>query len=144
MKIRTNGIRSGSPLAEGSRATSPIPNGSRAGSPVAGSSQKKRKAPDDAASPASPTSPSLANGQPKMKKRKHKAPVGELTEAMVIDWIKNTAQPTTRDCILRFKPYLTDAEKKVKFTQMIKGLASSKDNVLELKTPWRDATPNSA
>ncbi|KAJ7283649.1 transcription initiation factor [Mycena rebaudengoi] len=133
-KQKANGAsRGNSPLA--SRATSPIAS-SRATSPVASGtngSQKKRKATDEfAAGSPSPTSPN-GHGQgapPKAKKRKgHNgaaAPVGELEDKMVIEWLRNTPNATTRDCIQHFQPYLTDEAKKSKFTALIKEVAQLK------------------
>ncbi|KAF7288214.1 Transcription initiation factor [Mycena chlorophos] len=132
------GSRGSSPLA--SRATSPV--GGRATSPgVNGIASpngvpKKRKADDPAGSP-SPTSPTGPNGPPKLKKRKTQnapaVPGGELEDRMVVEWLKNTNEPTTRDCIQYFQPYLTDAEKKRKFTALIKEVAILRDGVLSLR-----------
>lgn len=141
--------RGNSPL--GSRATSPVAN-SRATSPAAAGptpsgSQKpsnKRKATDDL-SPGSPT-PGTPNGiPPKPKKRKALGtgsgpaaiPAGELEDKMVIDWLKNTPNASTRDCIQHFTPYLTDEAKKSKFTALVKEVAQLKGGVLVLRNAYR-------
>ncbi|KAF7301703.1 Transcription initiation factor [Mycena indigotica] len=134
-KVKVGGSRSGSPLASSSRAASPDAN-SRATSPSL-NGNKKRKVEDYAGSP-SPTSPNGQNGLPKPKKRKTQnngaAPVGDLQDSMVVDWLRNTNQPTTRDCIQHFQPYLTDNAKKQRFTALIKQVAVLKEGVLMLKT----------
>ncbi|KAJ6599065.1 transcription initiation factor [Mycena vulgaris] len=142
-KLKANGAsRGNSPLA--SRATSPVAN-SRATSPVAGGtviSQKKRKATDEfgAGSP-SPTSPNGQSAPPRAKKRKAQnggiVPAGELEDAMVIEWLKNTPNATTRDCIHHFQPYLTDEAKKSKFTALIKEVAQLKGGLLVLRNVHR-------
>ncbi|KAJ7129670.1 hypothetical protein C8R44DRAFT_777377 [Mycena epipterygia] len=145
-KQKSNGAsRGNSPLA--SRATSPVAN-SRATSPMAGGapspgvngSQKKRKATDDAGSP-SPTSPNGQSAPPKAKKRKAQnggvVPAGELEDRMVIEWLKNTPNATTRDCIQYFQPYLTDDAKKSKFTALIKEVAQLKGGVVVLRSAYR-------
>ncbi|KAJ7771365.1 transcription initiation factor [Mycena maculata] len=147
-KQKPNGAsRGNSPLA--SRATSPVAN-SRATSPVASGAaspnlnglQKKRKATDEfvAGSP-SPTSPNGQSAPPKAKKRKaHNGgvvPVGELEDRMVIEWLKNTPNATTRDCIQYFQPYLTDEAKKTKFTALIKEIAQLKGGVVVLRSAYR-------
>ncbi|KAJ7179166.1 transcription initiation factor [Mycena filopes] len=144
-KQKSNGAsRGNSPLA--SRATSPVGN-SRATSPIAGGaagpnvngSQKKRKATDEyAAGSPSPTSPNGA--PPKAKKRKaHNGgavPAGELEDKMVIEWLRNTPNATTRDCIQYFQPYLTDEAKKSKFTALIKEVAQLKGGVVVLRSAY--------
>ena len=52
---------------------------------------------------------------------------------MVVEWLKSTNEPTTRDCIQYFQPYLTDPEKKRKFTLLIKEIAQLRDGVLSLR-----------
>lgn len=131
--------RSGSPI--NSRATSPVNgvSGSRAGSPAQSStspsgSQKKRKATDD---------PSTTNGAPqKVKKRKTPAnpaaaAPGVLEDRMVIEWLRNTPNASTRDCIAYFTPYLTDEAKKAKFTALVKEVAQLKDKILVLRKDYR-------
>ncbi|KAJ7638814.1 transcription initiation factor [Roridomyces roridus] len=141
-KLKNGASRGNSPLA--SRATSPVPNGSRATSPTAGSApspnpngtqQKKRKIMDDSAGSPSPTSPTGDGGPPKAKKRK--AHNGVLEDKMVIEWLKNAQNPTTRDCIQYFQPYLTDEAKKSKFTALIKEVAQLKQGLLVLRDRYR-------
>ncbi|KAH9936959.1 hypothetical protein B0H21DRAFT_894160 [Amylocystis lapponica] len=137
-KGKANG-RASSPLA-GGRATAP--NGSRATSPIAASGgegggvkgSNKRKATDDVA-PVSPTG--TTGAPPKTKKRK--VPGVELEDAMVIEWLKNTPDATTRDCIHHFTPYLTDEAKKTRFTALVKEVAQLSKGVLVLRPAYRDA-----
>jgi transcription initiation factor TFIIF subunit alpha len=137
------------PVGSASGGNSPL--GSRANSPVAGSratspawldsingSQKKRKADDSLNSTVA--SPNAAQ-PPKPKKRKgHPAgpvPVAvspaEL-EMMLVEWLKNTPNATTRDCIQHFTPYLTDGDKKTGFSAMVRKVAQLKGGVLALRT----------
>ncbi|KAK0468365.1 transcription initiation factor [Desarmillaria tabescens] len=150
-KLKPNGgSRGGSPLA--SRATSPVPvSNSRATSPVAGAGSragspvlqngKKRKADEGAASPQG----SGQVGPPKPKKRKSNAgPVPPLEDRMVIEWLKNTPNASTRDCIQHFTPFLRDEGKKAKFTALVKEVAQLKDGVLVLRAAYRNGgTPAS-
>ncbi|KAG7449210.1 uncharacterized protein BT62DRAFT_979254 [Guyanagaster necrorhizus] len=145
------GSRGGSPLA--SRATSPVPvSNSRATSPVAGAGSragspviqngKKRKADEGA---ASPQGSGQMGGPSKSKKRKSNAgPVPPLEDRMVIEWLKNTPNASTRDCIQHFTPYLRDEGKKAKFTALVKEVAQLKDGVLVLRAAYRNGgTPAS-
>ncbi|KAK0491031.1 transcription initiation factor [Armillaria novae-zelandiae] len=147
----SGGSRGGSPLA--SRATSPVPvSNSRATSPVAGAGSragspvvqngKKRKAEDGA---SSPQGSGQAGGPPKPKKRKSNAgPVPPLEDRMVIEWLKNTPNASTRDCIQHFTPFLRDEGKKAKFTALVKEVAQLKDGVLVLRAAYRNGgTPAS-
>lgn len=154
----TNVSRSGSPLA--SRAGSPVSPiaapGSRAVSPSAANGvqnglaqTKKRKAEDSGPVSPTPTSPT-GNGPPKLKKRKAlgaapvAVPSGPLEDRLLIEWLKTTANASTRDCIQYFTPYLTDEEKKAKFTVLVKEIAQLKNGVLILRPAYRDspaATP---
>ncbi|KAF5370108.1 hypothetical protein D9758_001045 [Tetrapyrgos nigripes] len=136
-KLKSNNVsRASSPLASGSRATSPI-----ATSPVAQNGlQKKRKAEE---SPTSPTSPNGV-GHPKQKKRKPQptgvtvaTPTGPLEDRLLIEWLKNTPNASTRECIQYFTPYLTDEEKKTKFTALVKEVATLKNGVLVLRNAYR-------
>ncbi|KAJ6613443.1 hypothetical protein B0H10DRAFT_1881278 [Mycena sp. CBHHK59/15] len=143
-KQKSNGAsRGSSPLA--SRAASPIAGGGA--SPNPNGSQKKRKATEEfGAGSASPTSPNGhgPNAPPKAKKRKgHNggvAPAGELEDRMVIEWLRNTPNATTRDCIQNFQPYLTDETKKAKFTALIKEVAQLKGGVVVLRNAYRGAS----
>ncbi|TBU32744.1 hypothetical protein BD311DRAFT_774930 [Dichomitus squalens] len=127
--------RAGSPLASptgasppASRATSP----GRADSPPSGVNPPpegkllKRKA-DDASAASS-------DGPPRPKKRK--AP-GELEDRMVIEWLRNTPNATTRECIMHFTRYLTDDAKKAKFTALVKEVAQLSNGVLVLRPAYR-------
>jgi len=79
---------------------------------------------------------------PKPKKRKPlpagPAPEGELEEKMLIEWLQNTPNATTRDCIQHFTPYLTTDAKKAKFTAMVKDVAQLRGGILVLRS--RDAS----
>ncbi|KAF9075808.1 hypothetical protein BDP27DRAFT_1380466 [Rhodocollybia butyracea] len=156
-----NGSRSGSPLANTSRASSPVSPtsgapGSKATSPIttnglpngqSSPQSKKRKAEDSSpGSPTSPTSPA-SNGPSKPKKRKAQpsavaVPSGPLEDRLLIEWLKNTptANASTRECIQYFTPYLTDDEKKAKFTVLVKEIAQLKNGVLVLRPAYRDAS----
>lgn len=85
----------------------------------------KRKA-DDNAVPS--------DGAPRPKKRK--AP-GELEDRMVIEWLRNTPNATTRECIMHFTRYLTDDAKKTKFTALVKEVAQLSNGVLVLRPAYR-------
>lgn len=134
--------RAGSPT--GSRATSPAASTSKSpvglplGSPA---TSQKRKATDDLSGAASPTATSNGNAQPKPKKRKplpSGPPTdGELEEKMLIDWLQNTPNARTRDCIQHFTPYLTSEAKKARFTAMVKEVAQLKNSILILKSALR-------
>ena len=156
------GSRATSPLAGvGSRASSPVPPSagvaavpgtlnSHVGSPpvTSGSSTStpkpaavKRKADD-----ASPSGAATPAGQPKPKKRKptgtssSTSPIStpitastQLTRELLVQWLENTPNATTRDCIQYFQPCLTDESKKLGFTRMVKELAHLKSGTLVLK-----------
>ncbi|KAI6151921.1 hypothetical protein BKA82DRAFT_4104931 [Pisolithus tinctorius] len=134
--------RAGSPT--GSRATSPAASSGK--SPVvpppgSAATSQKRKATDDLSGVASPTPTSNGNAQPKPKKRKPLPtgpPIeGELEEKMLIDWLQNAPNATTRDCIQHFTPYLTSEAKKARFTAMVKEVAQLKGGILILKNALR-------
>ncbi|KIK91061.1 hypothetical protein PAXRUDRAFT_831152 [Paxillus rubicundulus Ve08.2h10] len=137
-----NVSRGNSPLnvvpGAGSRATSPTAGGSKGlgGSLPNGSlkATNKRKA-EEVAAPAGGVN---GAGAPKPKKRKPMQtgppPEGELEERMLIEWLQNTPNATTRDCIQHFTPYLTSEAKKAKFTAMVKEVAQLKGGVLVLKS----------
>ena len=71
------------------------------------------------------------------KKRKSQAgPIvngGELEESMLVEWLKQTPNASTRDCIHHFTPYLTNEEKKQGFTKMVKEVMLSKEERQWLK-----------
>jgi len=136
-----------------SRATSPVAtsaNGSRPGSPVQsptipgalGKLTNKRKATEDASS----ASGAVPGAAPKPKKRKAQGPPGgvELEDRMVIEWLRNTPNATTRDCIHHFTPYLTDEGKKARFTALVKEVAQLSKGVLVLRPAYRDAVSSPA
>ncbi|KAM6495882.1 transcription initiation factor [Amanita muscaria] len=134
------GSRATSPVAP-SRATSPAAQGTgiRAESPPASNNGQKlkRKAeelPNGAPSPAG----SAAGGVPKAKKRKAQAVVPVQISAVdlknqLVEWLKNTPNATTRDCIHYFTPYLTDQEKKTEFSSLVREVAQLKGGVLVLR-----------
>ena len=147
-KAKPNGSsRAGSPLGgAGSRATSPVaggggtPGGSRAESPPAQGADvsKKRKAADE---PTSPTNPASGGAPSKPKKRKGTTAgaAGEITQQMLVDWLTNTPNATTKDCIAYFSPYLPkeDKQKKQAFADLVKEVATLKDGVLVLRNAYR-------
>ncbi|KII95213.1 hypothetical protein PLICRDRAFT_97799 [Plicaturopsis crispa FD-325 SS-3] len=130
-KPKVNGVsRGNSPLANGS------PPGSRATSPVNAGTPKpsnKRKATDD------------PSGKAKKRTKAQVPPAGALEDHMVIDWLRNTPNASTRDCIQHFTPYLTDEAKKAKFTALVKEVAQLKGGVLVLRNAYRgSAAPSPA
>ncbi|KAI6119345.1 hypothetical protein EDD16DRAFT_1692660 [Pisolithus croceorrhizus] len=108
---------------------------------VVPTTSQKRKATDDLGGAVSPTATSNGNAQPKPKKRKPLPtgpPIdGELEEKMLIDWLQNAPNATTRDCIQHFTPYLTSEAKKARFTAMVKEVAQLKGGILILKSALR-------
>lgn len=143
-KLKANGSsRAGSPLASGSRATSPV------GSPPAG----RAESPPSQSPTVGPSSPALGTGKAnnkrkaedgtgapsKPKKRKAQVAVvnGELEDSMVIEWLRQTPNATTRDCIHHFTPYLTTEAKKQAFTKLVKEVAQLKNTVLVLRSSYR-------
>ncbi|KAH9938632.1 uncharacterized protein B0H18DRAFT_925141 [Fomitopsis serialis] len=141
-KLESNGMgRATSPLAVGSVKS---PNGSRAVSPAHGGSR--------AGSPTSPVSPAVANGvngsakpndkkrkasdDPNTKPKKRKA-LPPLDDRTVIEWLRQTPNAATRDCIHHFQPYLTDSVKKHRFTTLVKEVAQLKDGVLVLRPAYQ-------
>ncbi|OCH94079.1 hypothetical protein OBBRIDRAFT_789608 [Obba rivulosa] len=148
--------RPGSPLVGStsppmSRATSPVAasaNGSRPGSPMQSpiipasisKATNKRKAEEVGGAGAA------AGTAPKPKKRKAQGPPGgvELEDRMVIEWLRNTPNATTRDCIHHFTPYLTDEGKKARFTALVKEVAQLAKGVLVLRPAYRDGMPSPA
>jgi len=74
---------------------------------------------------------------PKPKKRKPlpsgPSPEGELEEKMLVEWLQNTPNATTLDCIRHFTPYLTTGAKKAKFTAMVKEVAQLRGGILILR-----------
>lgn len=137
---RGNSPLSGAP-GGGSRATSPAAAGGKGlvGSPIAKPTNKRKV---DEVSGASATSGAI-NGTTAPKPKKRKAlpagppPEGELEEKMLIEWLQNTPNATTRDCIQHFTPYLTSEAKKARFTAMVKEVAQLKSGILILKSALR-------
>ncbi|KAF8639943.1 hypothetical protein AX17_001193 [Amanita inopinata Kibby_2008] len=138
------GSRATSPVTN-SRATSPIAQGlgSRAGSPISGQANnnqkvsQKRKAEDV---PNGAPSPGANAGgvPPKPKKRKAQSVVPMTVSAaelkgLLVDWLKNTPNATTRDCIHHFTPYLTNQDKKTEFSTLVREVAQLKNGVLVLR-----------
>ncbi|KAI0750851.1 hypothetical protein C8Q80DRAFT_1099429 [Daedaleopsis nitida] len=134
--------RAGSPLASptgasppASRAASPgLAAGAAAGQGGAaspGGKPLKRKATTEDGAGA-PT-----DGPPRPKKRK--APVGELEDRMVIEWLREKPNATTRECIQQFSKYIVDDEaKRSKFTALVKEVAQlNKQGVLVLRPAYR-------
>lgn len=165
-KLKPNNIsRGNSPL--GSRATSPVgvratsppigvsgSVGNRPESPTAHKPSNKRKAEEIVSVPPLPN----AIAQPKPKKRKAQAPgaapiavSAEELRSLLIDWLGNTGNATTRDCIHHFTPYLTDGEKKTEFSALVREVAQLKNGVLVLRKKFQEGgsaapspAPNSA
>jgi transcription initiation factor TFIIF subunit alpha len=61
----------------------------------------------------------------------------ELEDNMVVEWLRNTPNAKTRDCISHFTPYLRTDEQKAKFTALIKEVAQLKNGVLVLRSAYR-------
>jgi transcription initiation factor TFIIF subunit alpha len=61
----------------------------------------------------------------------------ELEDNMVIEWLRNTPNAKTRDCISHFTPYLRSDEQKGKFTALIKEVAQLKNGILVLRSAYR-------
>ncbi|KAF9221969.1 Rap30/74 interaction domain-containing protein [Gyrodon lividus] len=144
----TNVSRGNSPLSgapgAGSQASSPAAGGSKGpGSPLPSGSSKptnKRKV-DEVSGAGASAGATNGGGAPKPKKRKPlqtgPTPQGELEERMLIEWLQNTPNATTRDCIQHFTPYLISEAKKTRFTAMVKEVAQLKGGVLVLKSALR-------
>jgi transcription initiation factor TFIIF subunit alpha len=160
-KLKTTSTNSGrvtSVQGTGSRATSPV-TGSRATSPSAptkspGSPKpngqpvsNKRKATDDLGGNAA-SAGAAVNGVPKPKKRRAlptvPPPDGELEEKMLVEWLQNKPNATTRDCIQYFTPYLTTDAKKAKFTAMVKEVAQMRGGILILRNREASAAASPA
>lgn len=131
----------------GSRATSPV---SQAASPTASgpvaNGQKKRKAEElPNGTPLSGTGSAAALAAPKPKKRKAQPAVpstmstAEL-KGLLVEWLKNTPEATTRECIHHFSPYLTDQERKAELIGLVKEVAQLKNGMLILRQK-SSATP---
>ena len=100
----------------------------------------KRKAEESAGAGAA------SGGVAKKKRKALPGPVvngGELEEWMLVEWLKQMPNATTRDCIHHFTPYLTDEAKKQGFTKMVKEVAQLKGGVLVLRNAYRSGAANS-
>lgn len=151
-KLKTNG--------SASRATSPLAGGSQPGSPTARAASPPAQSPGSPVGPSSPPLPGAkpnsnkrkaedggAGAAPKPKKRKSQVGVpvnGELEDWMLVEWLKQTPNATTRDCIHHFTPYLTTEEKKANFTKLVKEVAQLKGGVLVLRSAYRGMTASGA
>ncbi|KAI0303245.1 hypothetical protein BC826DRAFT_984227 [Russula brevipes] len=160
--VVSNGLRASSPLAQVAGGTpsgtdtlpgrggSPGPSALSPRTPSSAAPAKlgnKRKADDveEVASAPSPgTSGAGSAGQPKPKKRRATVamlgPDGqpiELEDSMVVEWLRNTPNAKTRDCISHFTPYLRTDEQKAKFTALIKEVAQLKNGILVLRSAYR-------
>lgn len=154
-----NGLRAGSPLAQVATSSpngtdpllgsggSPGPSSPRVPSsgatPAKLGSKRKVDETEEVPSVADPAA-SAAGSQPKPKKRRATAtmlgPDGqpiELEDIMVIEWLRNTPNAKTRDCISHFTPYLRTDEQKTKFTALIKEVAQLKNGILVLRSAYR-------
>ena len=146
--LSQSGSRATSPLnGTGSRASSPTPNvptslsgplkrkaeETSAASPTSAGAphkHKKRKAVPGATSPTAASGSSAAN--PPLD------PNTELSAELLINWLRATANATTRECIQHFQPCLKDDAKKSRFTALVKEVATLKGGVLVLKTTLQD------
>lgn len=149
----TNTSRGNSPLGgqstlTGSRGTSPVAEARNGvASPKTGT---KRKA-DDTPTTSSTQPATTVNGNPIPKAKKRKAPptgAAPVTissadlEAALLNWLKNTTNATTRDCIHHFTPYLTDQEKKAEFSNMVRKHAQLRNSILVLRTRGGSSAPS--
>jgi transcription initiation factor TFIIF subunit alpha len=58
---------------------------------------------------------------------------------MVINWLRSKSNPTTRECIAYFTPFMkNDVEKKQAFAKLIKQIAVKKNDILILKSSYRN------
>jgi transcription initiation factor TFIIF subunit alpha len=95
----------------------------------------KRKAADEGSPEAE--DPGTPGAAPKPKKRKSNAPVGDLTDQMVIEWLRAKPNASTRECIAHFQPWLYDAVVKQAFTELIKRTVTMKGGAMTLKKEYR-------
>lgn len=76
-----------------------------------------------------------------MKPKKRRAQVtanSVLRDEMVIDWLRNTPNANTRDCIAHFTPWLKTDVQKQAFTKLVKEIAQLKNSLLILKSIYRN------
>ncbi|KAG9317293.1 hypothetical protein JVU11DRAFT_1490 [Chiua virens] len=139
-----SGMPGGGSSVSGSRATSLVASGSKGTVSVPSSTSPKQatKRKVDEVSGSSATNGAINGANaPKPKKRKPlptgPPPEGELEERMLIEWLQNTPNATTRECIQHFTPYLTNEAKKARFTAMVKEVAQLKSGILILKSALR-------
>jgi transcription initiation factor TFIIF subunit alpha len=112
------------PKTPGNRSPAASPPGSRATSPLAGTPSQKRKADD--AGPPRPKKVKVEGSPPPLSR--------EDLEKLLIEWLKNTPQATTRDCIQHFNSYLVvNSERKKEFSGMVKQVALLKNGFLALR-----------
>jgi transcription initiation factor TFIIF subunit alpha len=142
-----NNSRASSPLAQDARANSPTSPRPATNATSPGGANKnvngKRRAEDG--TDANGNNGAANGDQPRPpKKRKVASAVDaqgnpiELTEQMVIDWLRTTENATTHDCITYFKPFHRDKAAKENFTKLIKEVASLKGGVLTLRSQYRN------
>ncbi|KAF8478312.1 hypothetical protein JB92DRAFT_2837987 [Gautieria morchelliformis] len=137
--------RAVSPLAGGSRAASPVPpayvgttSGSRLATPATGAGgplptqSLKRKASDDPPTPSGAASTGAPDGGKPRKKAKR-----PLEESMIIVFLREKAEVTTKDCIQKFQPYLKEEEIKKAFAAMVKKVAMVKNSLLKLRPEYQ-------
>jgi len=133
---KPNGLKARS----NSGATSPNSPGSRATSPLAGAASNNKRKADEA------TNGSTASGngpKPKRKKANSSVSVAPVSlaelEGLVLQWLKTTPEPKTRDCIAHFNPYLQEGDRKADFASIIKKLAFLKQGSLHLRPAFASA-----
>jgi len=143
-RVMPNGLRAGRGASPGPSSLPPraAPSGVVT-TPAKPDNKRKADETEEVASAPSPAA-STAGGQPKPKKRRATAamlgPDGqpiELEDIMVIEWLRNTPNAKTRDCISHFTPYLRSDEQKAKFTALIKEVAQLKNGILVLRSAYR-------
>ncbi|KDR83739.1 hypothetical protein GALMADRAFT_236092 [Galerina marginata CBS 339.88] len=140
-KLKTsNSSRGNSPLggppAIGSRATSPVGDGVNS-APKTGTNLKRKA--DDSPEKAAPNVNNVVSAGVPKKKRKPVPVVSPIVvtsaelESLLLDWLRNTPNAGTRDCIQHFTPYLTDSDKKQEFSAMVRKHAQLKNGTLVIK-----------
>lgn len=56
---------------------------------------------------------------------------------MVIAFLREKKDATTKDCIQKFQPYLKEEETKKAFTAMVKKVAVVKNSMLKLRSEYQ-------
>lgn len=123
-------MAAGAGVAAGSRSGTPAVlsgAGGRASSPPLLAQSLKRKAPDDPPTPAG----AAAVEKPRKKAKR------PLEESMVIAFLREKKDATTKDCIQKFQPYLKEEETKKAFTAMVKKVAVVKNSMLKLRSEYQ-------